>query len=88
MRAILLAASLLLTGCGTTYQVRVDADQAPLDPAVAERCDPVLQAPVPNAKGEIPMGDLYQFANDMVGLYGECATRDAGKYDWIKSQGH
>lgn len=78
-----LAAILLLTGC-TTYEVRVDADVAKLDPAVAQKCDPV---PAPPPRGA-NMGQLYTYTGDLIGLYGECATRDAGKYDWIKSQGH
>lgn len=80
--AIVLAAT--LAGCGSSYKYTVADDKAPLDPAVAEPCDLVPDAP---ARG-LTMGQLYDFSNSMVGLYGECAIRDMGKYRWIKSQGH
>ncbi len=84
MKLIAIVAALLLSGCGTTYQVRVDADVAPLDPSVAEKCDPVPGTPPRGTD----VGKLYTFADNMIALYGDCATRDAGKYNWIKSQGH
>lgn len=74
----------MLGGCGTTYQVRVDADRAQVDPAVSEVCDIVPEAPPRKSS----FGTVYEFGNKMVLLYGECAIRDRAKYDWIKSQGH
>lgn len=85
MRIVLLIAlALSLAGCGTTYRFNVNQDAAQLDPANAQPCDPV---PDPPPKGS-SFGQVYEFSNKMVGLYGECAVRDRGKYDWIKSQGH
>lgn len=81
---MLLAIALMLGGCGTTYQVRVDADHAQVDPAVSEVCDLVPAPPPRNSS----FGTVYEFSSKMVGLYGECAVRDRAKYDWIKSQGH
>lgn len=86
MKVILLTATLLLlAGCGTTYDVKVNGDVAQLDPAQAEVCSPVPLSPV---KGKASMGELYTFSDAMIALYGECALRDRGKYRWIKSQGH
>jgi hypothetical protein len=85
MKALIIAAALLLSGCGSTYKVSVSDDKAQIDPASAVTCDPVPDAP---KRGEATMGQLYTFADDMVALYGVCAIRDRGKYRWIKSQGH
>ena len=84
MRYLALAIALMLGGCGTTYEVRVDADQAKADRALTETCDIV---PDPPSRGS-SFGTVYEFGNKMVGLYGECAVRDRAKYDYIKSQGH
>lgn len=84
-KVLIIAMGLLLAGCGTTYKPSVAADVAKLDPAAAVVCDLVPAAP---KRGEADMGQLYTFADEMVGLYGECAIRDRGKYRWIKSQGH
>lgn len=80
-----LAATLLLAGCGTTYQIDATPPAAALDPSVSEPCDPVPDSP---KRGKASMGELYKFSDRMVALYGECAVRDLGKYNWIKSQGH
>lgn len=85
MKAILIAAALLLVGCGHNPPAPVEPNTLPLDPATAERCDPVPDAP---PRDTATMGQLLKFSDLMVGIYGECAVRDAGKYDWIKSQGH
>lgn len=76
--------ALSLAGCGTTYRFNVNQDTAPLTPENAQPCDLVPTAPGKGAS----FGQVYEFSNKMVGLYGECAVRDRGKYDWIKSQGH
>lgn len=84
MKYLALAIALMLGGCGTTYEVSVNEDKAKLDPSVAVPCDPVPATPPRGSS----MGALYEFGNKMVGLYGECAIRDRGKYNWIKDQGH
>lgn len=86
MKRLLIVTAILLTGCqNTPQQALPDANTLPLDPTVAKRCDAVPAAP---PRDTADMGQLLQFGDLMVGLYGECAVRDAGKYDWIKSQGH
>ena len=84
MKYLALAIALMLGGCGTTYEVRVDQDKVPLDKAVGEQCAPGPSTPARNSS----FGTVYEFANKMVGLYGECALRDQAKANWIKSQGH
>lgn len=85
MKGIIVLFAVLLAGCGTTYDVKVNADTAQIDPAAAEVCDIVPDSP---KRGKASMGELYTFSDRMVALYGECALRDRGKYRWIKSQGH
>jgi hypothetical protein len=85
MKRILIIAAVLLAGCQNTPQAKPDDNVLPLDPTVAQKCAIVPAAP---PRDTADMGQLLEFGDLMVGLYGECATRDAGKYDWIKSQGH
>lgn len=75
--------ALLLTGCGTTYKVSVDEAKQHMPEAVKERCEPL---PKPLSRGA-SMGDLTKAYDQVNGLYGECAVRDAAKADWIDSQG-
>lgn len=87
MRIILaLAAALALAGCGTTttFKTYVQDDKLPVDPNVGVTCDLVPETPPRSSS----FGAVYEFANEMVGLYGVCALRDKAKADWIKSQGH
>lgn len=81
---LILAAA--LAGCGTTntYKVTQQDDKVPVDPNVNATCDIVPDTPPRKSS----FGTVYEFANKMVGLYGECAIRDQAKANWIKSQGH
>lgn len=77
------ALAVLLAGCAPKYQFSVDAATLKMPAAVKERCDPL---PKPLKRGA-SMGDLTKAYDQVNGLYGECATRDAAKADWIESQG-
>lgn len=82
----------LVAGCssGPKYNVTVDAATTKAPEAVKVRCDPIDKKMVKRAgeKDSVPMGDLLKSNDYLVGLYGECATRDAAKADWIDSQGY
>lgn len=85
-KVLILAIALALPGCGATntYKNYVQDDKNPVDPNVNVTCDLVPETPPRSSD----FGEVYEFANDMVGLYGVCALRDKAKADWIKSQGH
>ena len=78
---ILLSAA--LAGCGSTYKYSVDAATNTMPGSVRQKC-----APVPKElQHGATMGDQTKAYDNLVGLYGECAARDAAKADWIASQG-
>lgn len=76
-----LAAALVLSGCARDHvTVRVDASR-PVAPAnVTTPCDPL-----PRLAKPAPMGDLLEHADLLIGMYVECAERDAAKAEYIKS---
>lgn len=80
----------LLSGCGgTTFKYSVDAATQTMPESVREKC-PTIDKKLVKKEGQadsVPMGDLMKSNDYLIGLYGECATRDAAKADWIKSQG-
>lgn len=78
--ACLLAA--LLAGCGTSYKFSVDQTALTMPEAVRQKCD---QIPKELQRGA-SMGNQTTAYNNLIGLYGECAKRDAAKADWISSQ--
>lgn len=75
--------AVLLTGCGTTYKFSVDEAKNTMPESVRQKCDPVPK----ELKRGASMGDQTKAYDNLVGLYGECAERDATKADWIASQG-
>ena len=91
-KVILVLLFSLVAGCSTTpkYNVTVDAAKTQAPEAVKVRCDPIDKKMVKRAgeKDSVPMGDLLKAKDYLVGLYGECATRDAAKADWMESQGY
>lgn len=76
--------AVLLAGCGTQYKFSVDQTANTMPESVRQKCDPV---PKEVSRRENSMGKLYTAYDNLVGLYGECAKRDAAKADWITSQG-
>lgn len=78
---VLLAA--MLAGCGAKYNYTVDAAVNRMPESVRQKCDPVPK----DLKRGATMGDQTKAYDNLVGLYGECAERDAAKADWIASQG-
>ena len=78
--ACLLAA--MLTACGTSYKFSVDQTTLTMPEAVRQKCD---QIPKELQRGA-SMGNQTAAYNNLIGLYGECAQRDAAKADWISSQ--
>lgn len=93
MRALIaLSVVLVLAGCGTKPEFTYSVDQAvaKAPASVKERCEPIDKKMV-KREGQIdsvPMGDLYKQSDYLIGLYGECAARDAAKAEWMESQGH
>lgn len=85
MKRILIISTLALAGCKNTPQDQPDPNVLPLGPAIETKCAIVPDAP---PRDSAHMGQLLVFSDQMVAQYGECALRDAAKYDWIKSQGH
>lgn len=75
--------AVLLTGCGAKYNYTVDAAVNRMPESVRQKCDPVPK----DLKRGASMGDQTKAYDSLVGLYGECAERDAAKADWIASQG-
>lgn len=84
MRALTIGLlAVLLAGCGTTYKYSVDAATNTMPGSVRQKCDPIPK----ELKRGANMGDQTKAYDRLVGLYGECAERDAAKADWIASQG-
>lgn len=75
--------AVLLTGCGAKYNYSVEAAVNKMPESVRQKCDPVPK----ELKRGANMGDQTKAYDNLVGLYGECAERDAAKADWIASQG-
>lgn len=93
MKSVIIAMLVMLVaGCssGPKYNVTVDAATTKAPGSVKVRCDPIDKKMVKRAgeKNSVPMGDLLKSNDYLVGLYGECSTRDAAKADWIDSQGY
>lgn len=81
--------AVLLSGCGAKYNYSVEAAVNKMPESVRQKCEPIDKKLV-KKEGEVdsvPMGDLLKAKDYLVGLYGECAERDAAKADWIASQG-
>lgn len=72
----------ILAGCGTSYKFSVDQTALTMPEAVRQKCD---QIPKELQRGA-SMGNQTTAYNNLIGLYGECAKRDAAKADWISSQ--
>lgn len=84
MKLVIIAAlSALLAGCGSTYRYSVDAATNTMPGSVRQKCEPIPK----ELKRGASMGDQTKAYDSLVGLYGECAERDAAKADWIASQG-
>lgn len=84
MKLVIIAALTgLLAGCGAKYNYSVDAAVNTMPESVRQKCEPVPK----ELKRGASMGELYKAHDSLVGLYGECAERDAAKADWIASQG-
>lgn len=75
--------AVLLSGCAPKYKYSVDAATNTMPESVRQKCDPVPK----DLKRGASMGDQTKAFDNLVGLYGECAERDAAKADWIASQG-
>lgn len=85
MKKLMLVATLMIAGCGTTPKAPtvIVADAKPKSSeSVKQRCEPL-----PGDIDGDAMGDLYKGYTYLQGLYGECAKRDGAKADWIASQG-
>jgi hypothetical protein len=84
IRAFAAASVLALAGCGATMQTKfVEAPKTRMPENIRAACDPV---PAPPDHGS-SMGDLYSYTGSLIGLYSECAARNALKLDWAASQG-
>jgi|GEM_PF-4594700 hypothetical protein len=87
MKMIILAfMSIILSGCGTPvphYNFAVDTpmQKAPAD--IKAKCDPVPK----ELQHGATMANQTTAYDNLVGLYGVCAQRDAAKADWLTSQG-
>lgn len=75
--------AVLLAGCGAKYNYTVDAATNTMPGSVRQKCEPIPK----ELKRGANMGDQTKAYDSLVGLYGECAERDAAKADWIASQG-
>ena len=84
-KVTLLALAAILAGCSSApkYNFTVDAATNKMPEAVRQKCDAIPKELGPGAT----MGNQTVAYNNLVGLYGECAKRDAAKADWISSQG-
>lgn len=75
--------AVLLSGCGAKYNYSVEGAVNKMPESVRQKCDPVPK----ELRHGANMGDQTKAYDNLVGLYGECAERDAAKADWIASQG-
>ncbi len=84
-KVTLLALAAILAGCSSApkYNFTVDEATNKMPEAVRQKCDAIPKELGPGAT----MGNQTVAYNNLVGLYGECAKRDAAKADWISSQG-
>lgn len=76
------ALAVLLSGCGTTYKFNVSQDSNKMPESARQKCDPIPKELQRGAS----MGNQTVAYDNLIGLYGECAVRDAAKADWISSQ--
>lgn len=85
MKVTLLAMAAILAGCSSApkYSFTVDAATNKMPEAVRQKCEPIPKELHPGAT----MGGQTVAFDNLIGLYGECAERDAAKADWISSQG-
>lgn len=84
-KVTLLAMAAILAGCSSApkYSFTVDEAANKMPEAVRQKCDPI-----PKELGHgAGMGNQTVAYDNLIGLYGECAERDAAKADWISSQG-
>ena len=72
----------MLAGCGTTYKFNVSQDANKMPESVRQKCEPIPKSLQRGAS----MGNQTVAYDNLIGLYGECAQRDAAKADWISSQ--
>lgn len=81
----LIVMAVLVAGCSSdpSYKFTVSEDKNQMSPSVRQKCDPI---PKELGKGA-SMGNQMEAYDNLIGLYGECAKRDAAKADWITSQG-
>lgn len=85
MKVMTIAMAVILAGCSSApkYNFTVDEATNKMPEAVRQKCDPI-----PKELGQdASMGNQARAYDNLIGLYGECAKRDAAKADWIKSQG-
>ena len=79
-----LTLALLMEGCAILPPVVPLEPIKPRMPAdVRAVCDPLPGG----LKAGMSMGDLYEYTDALIGLYGDCALRDAAKARWADSQG-
>lgn len=85
MKVTLLAMAVILAGCSSAqkYSFTVDAATNKMPEAVRQKCEPIQKELQPGST----MGSQTVAFDNLIGLYGECAERDAAKADWISSQG-
>lgn len=81
----LLAVAVVMAGCSSEpkYNFTVAEDKNTMPESVRQRCDPIPKELAHGAS----MGRQTAAYDNLIGLYGECAKRDAAKADWIASQG-
>lgn len=84
-KVTLLAMAVILAGCSSApkYSFTVDEAANKMPEAVRQKCDPIPK----ELRHGAGMGNQTVAYDNLIGLYGECAERDAAKADWISSQG-
>lgn len=84
-KLMLVAALTFMAGCSDkprpATQVVVDQAKPHMSESLRVTCPAVDLDPGEN------MGTLYKAYSDLLGMYGDCATRDKNKADWVASQG-
>ncbi|MNC63654.1 hypothetical protein D3C76_388880 [compost metagenome] len=85
MKVTLLAMAVILAGCSSApkYNFTVDAATNKMPEAVRQKCEPIPK----ELEHGAAMGNQTVAFDNLIGLYGVCAERDAAKADWISSQG-